>query len=158
MNIQIKQLHPNAILPSYQSDQAAGLDVHACISAPMYIRPQASAILIPLGFALNFSRTGLVAFLVPRSGLGHKKGLVLGNTIGTIDQDYQGEMFASAWNRNPERPGHPCEGGSEPIVIQPGERIAQLIFLPVVQVELEKVQDFVVATKRAGAGFGSTGS
>ena len=130
--------------PTYATAGSAGLDLRACIDAPMVIAP-ASTQLIPTGMALHISDRGYAAMVLPRSGLGHKHGIVLGNLVGLIDSDYQGQVFVSKWNR-----------GSDVFELQPMERIAQLIIVPVVQAEFVEVADFA-ATARGEGGFGSTG-
>ena len=137
-------------LPRYQSELAAGLDLCACLDEPLDLAPQAPAVLIPSGIAVLMGHPHLAAVVLPRSGLGHRKGLVLGNGTGLIDADYTATIMVSAWNRNPP--------GSEPIRIQPGERIAQLVFLPIVRPVLRLVEDFSATTQRGGGGFGSTGT
>ena len=151
-NIEIKILDPrlNAWgLPKYQTPLAAAIDLFACIDAPMQIQPQAAAVLIPSGIALHMDSPALCAVILPRSGLGHKKGLVLGNSVGLIDADYTAQCFISVWNRNPP--------GSDAITIEPGERIAQMMFLPVVRPQLNVVDEFSRSSERGGGGFGSTG-
>ncbi len=135
-------------LPRYQSDQAAGIDLIACLDAPLEILPQAAAQLVPTGLALHMDSDGFCAVIVPRSGLGHKKGLILGNSIGVIDADYMAQCYVSVWNRNPS---------GEPIVIQPGDRIAQMLFLPILRPQLVVVDEFASSSTRGGGGFGSTG-
>lgn len=130
--------------PHYASDGAAGLDLRAAIDDPIALSPRQTA-LIPTGIAIHLADPGLAAMILPRSGLGHKKGLVLGNLVGLIDSDYQGEIMVSAWNR-----------GEEVVVIEPLMRIAQLVVVPVVQVAFEEVAEFE-ATDRGAGGFGSTG-
>jgi len=130
--------------PTYATAGSAGLDLRACIDAPMVIAP-ASTQLIPTGMALHISDRGYAAMVLPRSGLGHKHGIVLGNLVGLIDSDYQGQVFVSMWNR-----------GSDVFELQPMERIAQLIIVPVVQADFVEVADFA-ATARGEGGFGSTG-
>jgi dUTP pyrophosphatase len=132
-------------LPAYATSGSAGLDLRACIDADLLLEP-GKAELIPTGLAIYLEDPGLAAVVLPRSGLGHKHGVVLGNLVGLIDSDYQGQLQVSCWNR-----------GREPFTIRPGERIAQLVVVPVVQVELEVVNDFA-ATDRAGGGFGHSGS
>lgn len=134
-------------LPKAQTDKSAGMDVRANISAPMVIHKGCTE-LVPLGFALDMSGSDLAALLLPRSGLGHKSGIVLGNLVGLIDGDYQGQVFASVWNRN----------HNTPITIHPGERIAQLVFTPLVQPALGLVDEFTTTTVRGEDGFGSTGT
>ncbi len=136
-------------LPRYQTAMSAGIDLHACIDAPLTLEPQAPAVLIPSGIAVLMNDPHLVAFLLARSGLGHKKGLVLGQAVGTIDADYANQIFISAWLRTPP--------GSESFTINPGDRIAQLVFLPIVRPEFTIVDDFSAQTDRGLGGFGSTG-
>jgi dUTP pyrophosphatase len=131
-------------LPHYATEGSAGLDLRACIDAALPLGP-GRAELIPTGLSIYVADPGLAAVILPRSGLGHKHGLVLGNLVGLIDSDYQGPLMVSCWNR-----------GSAPYTVQPGERIAQLVVVPVVQVELEIVESFA-ATDRGGGGFGHTG-
>jgi deoxyuridine 5'-triphosphate nucleotidohydrolase len=132
-------------LPAYATAGSAGLDLRACLDAALVLEP-ARAELIPTGLAIHVEDPGLAAVILPRSGLGHKHGIVLGNLVGLIDSDYQGQLMVSCWNR-----------GREPFTIRPGERIAQLIVVPVVQVELDVVEDFTATTRGAG-GFGHSGS
>lgn len=131
-------------LPRRATSGSAGLDLRACIDAPLAVEP-GKAELVPTGIAINLRDPGLAAVLLPRSGLGHKHGIVLGNLVGLIDSDYQGQVMVSVWNR-----------GERAYTIEPGERIAQMVVVPVVQVELEVVEDFE-ATSRGAGGFGSTG-
>ena len=135
-------------LPAYQSDHAAAIDLHACLDAPLEIAPGRPAVLIPAGFALHIADPGVAALILPRSGLGHNKGLVLGNTAGLIDPDYTGPILVSAWNRN---------AAGAPIVVQPGERFAQMMFVPVIRPTLHNVKSFSAASARGAKGFGSTG-
>ncbi len=132
-------------LPHYATDGSAGLDLRACIDGPLALEPGQTE-LIPTGIAIHIADPGLAAVILPRSGLGHKHGIVLGNLTGLIDSDYQGQLFVSCWNR-----------GNASFTIQSGERIAQLVLVPVVQAEFELVEDFK-ASERAEGGFGSTGS
>lgn len=132
-------------LPAYATAGSAGLDLRACLSQPLVLVP-GQAELIPTGLAIHVEDPGLAAVLLPRSGLGHKHGIVLGNLVGLIDSDYQGQLMVSCWNR-----------GREPFTVNPGERIAQLIVVPVVQVSLEIVEDFALSSRGAG-GFGHSGS
>ncbi len=132
-------------LPAYATAGSAGLDLRACIDADLLLEP-GKAELIPTGLAIYVEDPGLAAVILPRSGLGHKHGVVLGNLVGLIDSDYQGHLMVSCWNR-----------GREPFTVRPGERIAQLVVVPVVQVELEVVADFS-ATDRGAGGFGHSGS
>ena len=135
-------------LPRHHSEQAAGIDLIACLDAPLEILPQAPALLVPTGLALHMNSTAFCALIVPRSGLGHKKGLVLGNSVGVIDADYMAQCFVSVWNRNPV---------GEPIVIQPGDRIAQMLFVPILRPRLMLVDEFSASSDRGVGGFGSTG-
>ena len=132
-------------MPEYATAGSAGLDLRACIDAPLVLEPGA-ATLIPTGLAIHLGDPGLAAVLLPRSGLGHKHGIVLGNLVGLIDSDYQGQLMVSCWNR-----------GRSPYTVAPGERIAQMVVVPVVQVDLEIVDDFVESRRGAG-GFGSSGT
>jgi dUTP pyrophosphatase len=136
--------------PSWRSEMAAGLDLHACLDAPIVLEPQAPAILISAGIAFRIGDPEWCALVVPRSGLGHKRGLVLGNTVGVIDADYEGPILISAWNR------HPASGG-ETIVIRPGDRIAQLVFTRIARPEFSIVSEFSQRGRRQEGGFGSTG-
>ena len=131
-------------LPAYATDGSAGLDLRACIAAPLRLDP-GHAELIPTGLSIYVEDPALAAVILPRSGLGHKHGLVLGNLVGLIDSDYQGPLLVSCWNR-----------GASAYTVQPGERIAQLVVVPVVQVELQIVASFG-ATDRGSGGFGHTG-
>ncbi|MEO0576214.1 MAG: dUTP diphosphatase [Pseudomonadota bacterium] len=131
-------------LPTYGTEGSAGMDVRACIDAPLSVKP-GDTHLVPTGMAIHVADPSLAAILLPRSGLGHKHGIVLGNLTGLIDSDYQGQLFVSIWNR-----------GSKTYDIAPGERIAQLVLVPVVQAELEVVEDFTQSERGAG-GFGHTG-
>ncbi len=137
-------------LPSYLTAGSAAVDLFACIDAPLAVEAQAPAVLVPSGLALNMGEMACAALVLPRSGLGHKKGLVMGNSVGLIDADYTGEIFISTWNRNPV--------GSDPIVITPGERIAQMMFVPVLHAQMSVVEEFSSATERGAGGFGSTGT
>ena len=131
-------------LPDYATAGSAGMDLRAAIENPLTLKP-GSAELIPSGLAIHLADPGLAAVLLPRSGLGHKQGLVLGNLVGLIDSDYQGPVKISCWNR-----------GAETITIEPGQRIAQLVVVPVVQVKLKPVKSFE-QSERAEGGFGHTG-
>jgi dUTP pyrophosphatase len=131
-------------LPAYATDGSAGLDLRACVEAPLELAP-GQAQLIPTGLSIWLEDPAYAAVILPRSGLGHKHGIVLGNLVGLIDSDYQGPLMVSCWNR-----------GAGPFTVQPGERIAQLVVVPVVQVEFEIVDEFV-ATARGEGGFGSSG-
>lgn len=131
-------------LPSYATPGSAGLDLRACLDADLAL-PAGKAELIPTGLAIYVEDPGLAAVVLPRSGLGHKQGIVLGNLVGLIDSDYQGQLMVSCWNR-----------GSQQFVVRPGERIAQLLVVPIVQVQLQIVAAFSDTSRGAG-GFGSSG-
>lgn len=131
-------------LPHYATPGSAGLDLRACVDAPITLKPGEST-LVPSGIAIHLDDPKYAAMVLPRSGLGHKHGIVLGNLVGLIDSDYQGQIFVSVWNR-----------GHAEFTIQPMERIAQMIVVPVLQVEFNVVPDFVASARGAG-GFGSTG-
>ena len=131
-------------LPAYATPGSAGLDLRACLDAPLTLAPGQSQ-LIPTGLSIHIGDPGLAAMLLPRSGLGHKHGIVLGNLVGLIDSDYQGPLMVSCWNR-----------GSMAFTIEPMERIAQMVIVPVVQAEFRRVDDFA-ASARGEGGFGSTG-
>lgn len=131
-------------LPNYATSGSAGLDLRACLDAPVNLKP-GDTTLVPSGLAIHLDNPGLAAIVLPRSGLGHKHGIVLGNLVGLIDSDYQGQIFVSVWNR-----------GNTEFTIAPMERIAQLVVVPVVQVALNVVEDFSTSSRGAG-GFGSTG-
>jgi dUTP pyrophosphatase len=131
-------------LPAYATDGSAGLDLRALLDAPVELAAGAT-LLIPTGLAIHLDDPGLAAMILPRSGLGHKHGIVLGNLVGLIDSDYQGQLMVSCWNRS-----------DAAFTVQPGERIAQLLVVPVVQVELQVVDDFA-ASQRGEGGFGHTG-
>jgi len=145
--LQVKVLDPRirGELPQYSTPGAAGLDVRACLDAPLVLQPGESR-LVPSGIAIHLGDPDLAAVLLPRSGLGAKHGIVLGNLVGLIDSDYQGQIMVSVWNR-----------GGTAYTIQPLERIAQLVVVPVVQVKLDVVEEFE-SSRRGAAGFGSTGS
>jgi dUTP pyrophosphatase len=131
-------------LPAYATAGSAGLDLRACLTEPLVLEP-GRAELIPTGIAIHLDDPTLAAVILPRSGLGHKHGIVLGNLVGLIDSDYQGQLMVSCWNR-----------GALPFTVRPGERIAQLVVVPVVQVELDVVADFAASDRGAG-GFGHSG-
>jgi dUTP pyrophosphatase len=152
MDIDVKLLDPRLRdwgFPAYGSAMAAGLDLFACLEAPLLLEPQAPAELVSSGLALHMGYPEWCALVVPRSGAGHMRGLVLGNTVGVIDADYQGPVLVSAWNRNPP--------GSPPSEIRPGERIAQLVLTRVARPRFRIVEAFAAATAREAGGFGSTG-
>ncbi len=145
-NIEVKILDPRLRneLPRYATAGSAGLDLRACLNEPLTLQPGDTE-LVPSGIAIHLADPGLAALVLPRSGLGHKHGIVLGNLVGLIDSDYQGQIFVSTWNR-----------GQTAFTIQPMERLAQLVVVPVVQVALDVVEEFEVSSRGAG-GFGSTG-
>lgn len=147
--IQLKILDPRLgnefPLPTYATDGSAGLDLRACVPYSCCVGPNETA-LISTGFSLNIADPGLAAVLLPRSGLGHKHGIVLGNLVGLIDSDYQGAVYVSCWNRSKEE-----------FVIEPGDRIAQMVFVPVVQASFEVVDGFT-ASARGEGGFCSSGT
>jgi len=132
------------LLPAYATPGSAGLDLRACIDAPLTLNPGATE-LVPTGIAIHIADPGLAAMILPRSGLGHKHGIVLGNLVGLIDSDYQGQLFVSTWNR-----------GSTPFVLNPMERLAQMVIVPVLQAAFRVVDAFGDSSRGAG-GFGSTG-
>jgi len=146
--IQLKILDPRLgnefPLPHYATDGSAGMDMRACLDEPLQLAA-GDTHLIPTGLAIHVADTGLAAVLLPRSGLGHKHGVVLGNLVGLIDSDYQGQVFVSCWNR-----------GENSFLVEPGERIAQMVIVPVVRAEFEIVEDFD-ASERGAGGFGHTG-
>ncbi|MBX6420633.1 MAG: dUTP diphosphatase [Nevskia sp.] len=146
--IQLKVLDPRIgrdwPLPTYATEGSAGLDLRAMLDAPLSLVPGATA-LLGTGLAIHIGDPQLAAVILPRSGLGHKHGIVLGNLVGLIDSDYQGELMVSCWNR-----------GRETFTVQPGERIAQLVFVPVARAEFELVDEFAASPRGAG-GFGHTG-
>jgi dUTP pyrophosphatase len=147
ITVDLKILDPRMAdqLPAYGTPGSAGLDLRACVDAPLVLQP-GQAQLIPTGLSLHLADPGLAAMILPRSGLGHKHGIVMGNLVGLIDSDYQGPLMVSCWNR-----------GQEAFTIQPMDRIAQLIIVPVVQADFRVVSDFGAATQRGEGGFGSTG-
>ena len=132
-------------IPQYATAGSAGLDLRALLDEPVTIAP-GETILVHTGIAIHVADPGYAALILPRSGLGHKKGIVLGNLVGLIDSDYQGELMISTWNR-----------GNEPFVLEPFERLAQLVIVPVVQAQFNVVDDFKASARGAG-GFGSTGT
>lgn len=147
-NVQLKildqRLGSEIPLPEYATHGSAGLDLRACLDQPETLQP-GEATLIPTGLAIHISDQTLAAVLLPRSGLGHKHGIVLGNLVGLIDSDYQGQVFVSCWNR-----------GKTPFTIEIGERVAQMVFVPVVQAQFEIVDEFDKSIRGEG-GFGHTG-
>lgn len=148
-SIELKILDPrigdSIPLPQYTTDGSAGLDMRACIDEPINVAP-GETVLVPTGLAIHVADPSLAAVLLPRSGLGHKHGLVLGNLVGLIDSDYQGQIFISCWNRS-----------SKSYEVQPSERIAQMVFIPVEQVKFRVVEEFA-ATDRGAGGFGHSGT
>jgi dUTP pyrophosphatase len=151
VRVELKILDPRLPgwgFPSWGSSLAAGLDLHACIVRPLVLEPQRPAVLISAGIAFRINSPDWCALVLPRSGLGHKEGLVLGNTIGLIDADYEGPCLISAWNRNP---------AGEGIRVRPGDRIAQLVFTRIARPEFAIVSTFSTQGSRQEDGFGSTG-
>lgn len=148
MNIELKIIDPRMAeqLPAYATPGSAGLDLRACLDAPLVLEPHAWQ-LVPTGIAVHLRDAGYAAMLLPRSGLGHKHGIVLGNLVGLIDSDYQGQLMVSAWNRS-----------SVAFTIEPMERIAQMVIVPVVQARFHVVQEFGQASERGQGGYGSTGT
>lgn len=132
------------LLPSYATNGSAGLDLRACIDEPLILAPGETK-LVPTGLAIHIADPGYAALILPRSGLGHKHGIVLGNLVGLIDSDYQGQLMISTWNR-----------GNEPFILNPMERLAQLVIVPVLQVGFNIVDEFQESSRGIG-GFGSTG-
>tara|TARA_Y100001949_G_C15987096_1_gene331165 strand:+ start:3523 stop:3963 length:441 start_codon:yes stop_codon:yes gene_type:complete len=144
MKVLDKRLGDTIPLPEYATDGSAGLDLRACLQEAITLNPGDTQ-LIPTGMAIYIEDPSLAAMILPRSGLGHKHGIVLGNLVGLIDSDYQGELMVSCWNR-----------GDTPFTIEIGERLAQLILVPVVQAKFEQVEEFT-ATERGAGGFGHSG-
>ena len=144
LDVKILDARLREVLPQYSTAGAAGLDLRACIDKPLTI-PAGAAELVPSGIAIHLADPGIAAVVLPRSGLGHKHGIVLGNLVGLIDSDYQGQVMVSVWNRS-----------QQAFTINPMDRIAQLVVVPVVQVRLNVVEEFS-ATERGAGGFGSTG-
>lgn len=150
--VQVKILDPRIRewgLPSYQSAMAAAVDLFACVEQPLVLEPNSPAQLVSSGISLYIGDPGIAAIVVPRSGLGHRKGLVVGNLVGVIDADYTGPVFISAWNRSAP--------GCQAVVINPGDRIAQMMFVPVLRPQFRTVDEFSEKTERGDGGFGSTG-
>ena len=145
-SIDVKILDPRMQdqLPAYATPGSAGLDLRACLDAPLTIEP-GQTVLVPTGLAIHIADPGYAAMILPRSGMGHKNGIVLGNLVGLIDSDYQGQLMVSTWNR-----------GQASFTLQPMERLAQLIVVPVLQVAFNVVEEFGASTRGEG-GFGSTG-
>ncbi len=147
MKIDLKVIDPRmaSLLPAYATPGSAGLDLRACLDIAVTLQPNAWQ-LIPTGIAIHLENPNFAAMILPRSGLGHKHGIVLGNLVGLIDSDYQGQLMVSAWNRSPT-----------PFTIEPMERIAQLVIVPVVQAQFNVVAEFGAASERGAGGYGSTG-
>ena len=147
MNIELKILDDRLreAMPAYATPGSAGLDLRACLSEPLTLAPNAWQ-LVPTGMAMHLCDPGYAAMILPRSGLGHKHGIVLGNLVGLIDSDYQGQLMVSAWNRS-----------DVPYTLQPMERLAQLVIVPVVQASFTLVDEFGVNSERGVGGYGSTG-
>lgn len=145
--IDVKILDPRMKeqMPAYATTGSAGLDLRACIEAPLTIRPGETH-LVPTGLAIHIADPGYAAMILPRSGMGHKHGIVLGNLVGLIDSDYQGQLMVSAWNRS-----------QTAFTLQPMDRLAQLVIVPVVQAQFNLVDDFADASERGEGGYGSTG-
>ena len=148
MIVDIKVLDPRMQdqLPQYATPGSAGLDLRACLDAPLILQPNAWQ-LVPTGLAMHLRDPGYAAMILPRSGLGHKHGIVLGNLVGLIDSDYQGQLMVSAWNRS-----------TTPFVLEPMERLAQMVIVPVVQAQFNVVQEFSDVSERGAGGYGSTGT
>ena len=147
MKLDVKVLDPRiaAQMPEYATPGSAGLDLRACLDAPLTLAPNAWQ-LVPTGLAIHLANPSYAALILPRSGLGHKHGIVLGNLVGLIDSDYQGQLMVSAWNRS-----------DVAFTIEPMERIAQLVIVPVVQAQFNLVTEFSASTERGAGGYGSTG-
>jgi dUTP pyrophosphatase len=147
MLIDVKIMDPRMAeqLPAYATPGSAGLDLRACLDQPLTLEPNAWQ-LVPTGLAVHLADPAYAAMLLPRSGLGHKHGIVLGNLVGLIDSDYQGQLMVSCWNRSPTA-----------FTIEPMERIAQMVIVPVVQAQFRVVDDFASASERGAGGYGSTG-
>lgn len=147
MKLDVKVLDPRiaAQMPEYATPGSAGLDLRACLDAPLTLAPNAWQ-LVPTGLAIHLANPAYAALILPRSGLGHKHGIVLGNLVGLIDSDYQGQLMVSAWNRS-----------DVAFTIEPMERIAQLVIVPVVQAQFNLVTEFSASTERGAGGYGSTG-
>jgi dUTP pyrophosphatase len=144
IDLKILDARMRDFLPAYATSGSAGLDLRACIDAPLTLEP-GQTVLVPTGLAIHIADPGYAAMILPRSGLGHKNGIVLGNLVGLIDSDYQGQLMVSTWNR-----------GGTAFTLQPMDRLAQLVVVPVLQVAFQVVDDFDASDRGAG-GFGSTG-
>ena len=147
MKVDLKILDPRMAdhLPQYATPGSAGLDLRACLDSAITLEPNAWQ-LVPTGIAIHLDDSAYAALILPRSGLGHKHGIVLGNLVGLIDSDYQGQLMVSAWNRSPT-----------PFTLEPMERLAQLVIVPVVQAQFNVVQEFAATSERGEGGYGSTG-
>ena len=145
LDVKVMDERLRSMLPNYATAGSAGLDLRACLDAPLTLQPNAWQ-LVPTGMAIHLKDPNYAALILPRSGLGHKHGIVLGNLVGLIDSDYQGQLMVSAWNRS-----------DVAFTIEPMERIAQLVIVPVVQVQFNLVDEFEAATERGAGGYGSTG-
>ncbi len=151
--VELKVLDPRLHqwgLPRYQTGMAAAVDLLACLDAPLELHPGTAPVLVSSGIAVHIANAGLAAMVLPRSGLGHRQGLVLGNLVGLIDADYTGPIMVSAWNRSAP--------GTAPIILSPGERFAQMVFVPVVRPHFDVVEEFSALSERGAGGFGSTGT
>lgn len=146
LDVRILDARLSAQLPAYATPGSAGLDLRACMDEPLTLQPNAWQ-LVPTGMAIHLADPGYAALILPRSGLGHKHGIVLGNLVGLIDSDYQGQLMVSAWNRS-----------DVPFTIDPMERIAQMVIVPVVQARFNVVDDFASTSERGAGGYGSTGT
>jgi dUTP pyrophosphatase len=148
MKVDVKILDPRLVdqMPAYATPGSAGLDLRACLDAPLTLAPNAWQ-LVPTGLAIHLADPGYAAMILPRSGLGHKHGIVLGNLVGLIDSDYQGQLMVSAWNRS-----------DTAFTIEPMERIAQMVIVPVVQAHFQVVDHFPETSERGAGGYGSTGT
>lgn len=147
MEIEVKKVRAGAVIPKYAKAGDAGVDLHACIDAPILVAP-GQTIMVPTGIAIHINNEEAVCMLHPRSGLGSRDGIVLGNLTGVVDSGYQNEVMVAVWNRNQN---------GEAFIISPGMRIAQAVFLPILRVTFKEVEDFSAASERGMGGFGSTG-
>ena len=145
LDVKVMDERLRSMMPNYATSGSAGLDLRACLDAPLTLQPNAWQ-LVPTGMAIHLKDPNYAAFILPRSGLGHKHGIVLGNLVGLIDSDYQGQLMVSAWNRS-----------DLAFTIEPMERIAQLVIVPVVQAQFNMVDEFDASTERGAGGYGSTG-
>lgn len=148
MNVKIKKLHPKAIIPTFHTEGSAGFDLCARIDEPLTLFP-GKELLIPTGFAMHINDPTVAAVIIPRSGLGHKEGIVLGNGAGLIDSDYQGQVFVSLFQRR--------FNITDQRVIKPNDRIAQMFFIPIIRPTFDVIDDFETTTDRGTSGFGHTG-